>query len=299
MKKLAILGLFLGLVGSAYALEKVNITTGVYIESEDHNSEYTASDLDVKGIRLKGALKDIPLWAEFAYEYRNANLSGHTGDEDRYKFMIGYKFEAGSFVFRPEYELRIRELRESPDEQWGNRFKPNWDYKFNDQWTLFNNWMFTYQPTKAYRGMADTKNWDDYYHEIETGIKYKFEGNQAVLFSIYNEYEKDEKSPAHVQAYSYDEWQLRLAYEKKFNNGVFVSPFVRIGIDKTEETVLGYENDNKLRNRYGVKMGYTAENGIGVYGETYYQDEEMQSASGVKMNERDKVYLKLGLDYTF
>ena len=46
-------------------------------------------------------------------------------------------------------------------------------------------------------------------------------------------------------------------------------------------------------------MGYTAENGIGVYGEAYYQDEEMQSISGVKMNERDKVYLKLGVDYTF
>ena len=299
MKKLVVLGLFLGLVGSAYALEKVNITTGVYMESEDHNSEYSSSDLDVKGIKLKAAMKEIPLWVEFNYEYRNVNLSGHTGDEDRYKFMIGYKFEAGSFVFRPEYELRIRELRESPDEQWGNRFKPNWDYKFNDQWTLFNNWMFTYQPTKAYRGMADTKNWDDYYHEIETGIKYKFEGNQAVLFSVYNEYEKDEKSPAQVQAYSYDEWQLRLAYEKKFNNGVFVSPFVRIGIDKSEKTVLGYDNDNKLRNRYGAKMGYTAENGIGVYGEAYYQDEEMQTASGVKMNERDKVFLKLGVDYTF
>ena len=269
------------------------------MESEDHNSEYSSSDLDVKGIKLKAAMKEIPLWVEFNYEYRNVNLSGHTGDEDRYKFMIGYKFEAGSFVFRPEYELRIRELRESPDEQWGNRFKPNWDYKFNDQWTLFNNWMFTYQPTKAYRGMSDTKNWDDYYHEIETGIKYKFEGNQAVLFSVYNEYEKDEKSPAQVQAYSYDEWQLRLAYEKKFNNGVFVSPFVRIGIDKSEKTVLGYDNDNKLRNRYGAKMGYTAENGIGVYGEAYYQDEEMQTASGVKMNERDKVFLKLGVDYTF
>ena len=101
------------------------------------------------------------------------------------------------------------------------------------------------------------------------------------------------------RAKKFDEWQIRLAYEKKFNNGVFVSPFVRIGIDKSEKTVLGYDNDNKLRNRYGAKMGYTAENGIGVYGEAYYQDEEMQTASGVKMNERDKVFLKLGVDYTF
>lgn len=299
MKKLVILGLFLGMVGSTYALEKLDITVGGYLESENHNAEYSSSDLDVTGVRVKLALKDIPLWTEFAYEYRNANLSGHTGDEDRYKFMIGYKFEAGSFVFRPEYELRVRELRESPDEQWGNRFKPNWDYKFNDQWTLFNNWMFTYQPTKADRGTADAKNWDDYYHEIETGVKYKFEGNQAVLFSIYNEYEKDEKSPAYVQAYSYDEWQVRLAYEKKFDNGVFVSPFVRIGIDKSEETTLGYDNDHKLRNRYGAKMGYVADNGIGVYGEAYYQDEEMQNAAGVKMGDRDKMFFKLGLDYKF
>ena len=80
MKKLAILSLFLGLVGSAYALEKVNITTGVYMESEDHNSEYSSSDLDVKGIKLKAAMKEIPLWDEFNYEYRNVNLSGHTGD---------------------------------------------------------------------------------------------------------------------------------------------------------------------------------------------------------------------------
>ena len=41
MKKLLVLSLFLGLMGSAYALEKVNITTGVYMESENHNAEYS------------------------------------------------------------------------------------------------------------------------------------------------------------------------------------------------------------------------------------------------------------------
>ena len=40
MKKLLVLSLFLGLMGSAYALEKVDITTGVYMESENHNAEY-------------------------------------------------------------------------------------------------------------------------------------------------------------------------------------------------------------------------------------------------------------------
>ncbi len=39
MKKLLVLSLFLGLMGSAYALEKVDITTGVYMESENHNGQ--------------------------------------------------------------------------------------------------------------------------------------------------------------------------------------------------------------------------------------------------------------------
>ena len=47
-------------------------------------------------------------------------------------------------------------------------------------------------------------------------------------------------------------------------------------------------------------MGYTASNGIGVYGEAYYQPEEIQSAkTGENMNGKDKTYLKLGVDYTF
>ena len=83
MKKLLVLSLFLGLMGSAYALEKVDITTGVYMESENHNAEYNSSDVTVHGVRAKLDFKDFPLWTEFAYEYRNADsLSGHQGDED-------------------------------------------------------------------------------------------------------------------------------------------------------------------------------------------------------------------------
>ena len=49
MKKLLVLGLFLGLAGSSYALEKLDITTGMYIESENHNATYNSSDVTVHG----------------------------------------------------------------------------------------------------------------------------------------------------------------------------------------------------------------------------------------------------------
>ena len=38
MKKLPVLSMFLGLM--AYALEKVDITTGIYTELENRNAEY-------------------------------------------------------------------------------------------------------------------------------------------------------------------------------------------------------------------------------------------------------------------
>ena len=38
MKKLPVLSMFLGLM--TYALEKVDITTGIYTESENRNAEY-------------------------------------------------------------------------------------------------------------------------------------------------------------------------------------------------------------------------------------------------------------------
>ena len=299
MKKLLVLSLFLGLMGSAYALEKVDITTGVYMESENHNAEYNSSDVTVHGVRAKLDFKDFPLWTEFAYEYRNADsLSGHQGDEDRYKFMLGSRFNAGDFSFRPEYELRVGDKRESPEKNVGHRFKPNWGYKFNDQWSLFNGWLFAYEPNKAYRGYSETKTWDDYYHEIETGLKFKFADDQAVAFGFYNEYKKEEKSDMYQRAKKFDEWQIRLAYEKKFDNGILVSPFARITVSQKEEAKEGYDIKSKGKGRYGVKMGYAADNGLGVYGETYYQNEPRE-VDGHDQSDKNRFFLKLGVDYTF
>ena len=70
MKKLLVLGLFLGTVGNIYALEKADITFGTYIESENYNGKYRDEDVTVHGFKTKLQLKEVPLWTKFAYEYR-------------------------------------------------------------------------------------------------------------------------------------------------------------------------------------------------------------------------------------
>ncbi len=300
IKKLLLLSFFLGIYGSSHALEKLDITTGTYIESENHNATYNSSDVTVHGFRVNLNAKDFPLWTEFVYEYRNADSpSGHANDADRYKFMLGSGFNYGGFVFKPEYELRITDLRESPQKATDHRFKPNWGYKFNDQWSLFNGWLFGYRMTDDYRGHLETKSWDDYFHELETGVKYKFSGDQAVVFSVYNEYVKNEKSDLEYRAYKFEDWQIRVAYEKKFDNGVSVTPFIRYSVTSTSKYTGGVDGDHDGKGRYGVKMGYTADNGISVSGETYYQDEPQKRSEGQDKANKNRVFFKLGLDYKF
>lgn len=300
MKKFLVLGLFLGLVGSAYALEKVDITTGAYIESENHNATYNSSDVTVHGFRVNLNAKEFPLWTEFVYEYRNADsLSGHQGDADRYKVMLGSGFNFSDFYFKPEYELRITDVRESPRKTTDHRFKPNWGYKFNDQWSLFNGWLFGYRADDDYRGYLETKSWDDYFHELETGVKYRFTDDQAVSFSVYNEYAKNEKSDLQFRAYKFEDWQLRIAYEKKFNNGISVSPFIRYSVSSTSKYADGIDGEHDGKGRYGVKMGYTADNGISVSGETYYQDEPQKRDVVQDKPHKNRMFFKLGLDYKF
>ena len=300
MKKLLVLGLFLGLAGSSYALEKLDITTGMYIESENHNATYNSSDVTVHGFRVNLNAKDFPLWTEFVYEYRNADSpSGHKGDADRYKVMLGSNFNFGDFYFKPAYELRITDMRESSEKTTDHRFQPNWGYKFNDQWSLFNGWLFGYRQDDAYRGYSEVKSWDDYFHELETGVKYKFTDDQAFLFSVYNEYVKSEKSDMQYRAHRFDDWQIRIAYEKKFDNGIAVSPFIRYSVSSKTENSNGVDTDHDGKGRYGVKMGYVADNGIGVYAETYYQNEPRENTPGPDSPDKNRVFFKLGLDYKF
>ena len=300
MKKFLVLSLFLGLVGSVHALEKLDITTGTYIESENHNATYNSSDVTVHGFRVNLNAKDFPLWTEFVYEYRNADsASGHQGDADRYKVMLGSGFNFGDFSFKPVYELRITDMRESSEKTTDHRFQPNWGYKFNDQWSLFNGWLFGLRQDDAYRGYSEVKSWDDYFHELETGVKYKFTDDQAVSFSIYNEYVKSEKSDMQYRAHKFEDWQIRLAYEKKFSNGIMVSPFIRYSVSSETENSNGIDTDHDGKGRYGVKMGYVADNGIGIYGETYYQSEPRENSPGPDSPDKNRVFFKLALDYKF
>ena len=300
MKKFLVLSLFLGLVGSVQALEKLDITTGTYIESENHNATYNSSDVTVHGFRVNLNAKDFPLWTEFVYEYRNADsASGHQGDADRYKVMLGSGFNFGDFSFKPVYELRITDMRESSEKTTDHRFQPNWGYKFNDQWSLFNGWLFGLRQDDAYRGYSEVKSWDDYFHELETGVKYKFTDDQAVSFSIYNEYVKSEKSDMQYRAHKFEDWQIRLAYEKKFSNGIMVSPFIRYSVSSETENSNGIDTDHDGKGRYGVKMGYVADNGIGIYGETYYQSEPRENSPGPDSPDKNRVFFKLALDYKF
>ena len=46
-------------------------------------------------------------------------------------------------------------------------------------------------------------------------------------------------------------------------------------------------------------MGYTADNGIALSGETYYQDEPQERSNGQDKVNKSRFYFKLGMDYKF
>ena len=90
-----------------------------------------------------------------------------------------------------------------------------------------------------------------------------------------------------------------MAYEKKFDNGIAVSPFIRYSVSSKTENSNGVDTDHDGKVRYGLKMGYTADNGIGVYAETYYQNEPKENTPGPDSPDKNRVFFKLVLDYKF
>jgi len=128
---------------------------------------------------------------------------------------------------------------------------------------------------------------------------------QSLGFSVYNEMEMKEQVEAggtinNGGTYKFYEFQLRIKYSYLFGNGILLTPFARIGLLKKSFQQDGgseYENNNR-RDRFGLQVGYSAENGLRTFGEFYYQRENMESFE-VEADPRHRILWKLGMEYSF
>ena len=143
----------------------------------------------------------------------------------------------------------------------------------------------------------------DYYQEVEIGAGWSWNPNNTLLFSLYNELGIDERvrnssgSINNGSSYYKYEFQFRLVYQHRSNNGIQLNPFARIGIVRNllhEITPGVIKSYNFRRDRIGVNINYTTENGISPNLECYYQRSNMGPGPI-----EHRLAWTVGMDYTF
>jgi len=291
----------------------VTTTIGTFIETETNNAVWADLNLTVApGLDLGIRGNETPLYGWIHLENRQVALISsalnYTGQEIRSRLRIGSNLKIGSVDFNPEYELRIKYyagFSVSELSIFENRFKLNFNIPVSSEWKIFINLMPTLilNINKSRDDTDGQSIFKDYYHEVEIGSGWSWNSDNALLLSIYNELGLDERirntggSINNGNRYYEYEFQFRIIYQHRFNNGIQLSPFTRIGIVRNllYETSPGViETVNFRRHRIGVTMNYNAENGITPNLECYYQ----RSAMGQKPVQH-RMYWKVGVDYSF
>ncbi|MDC7235375.1 MAG: hypothetical protein PQJ58_19260 [Spirochaetales bacterium] len=265
-----------------------NFSVGTYMENEMNTDEADKdSDLFISpGVTFGISHDEIPLYMKVEAENRQAgsyyreDTGQRLGHTVRQKLMFGGKFGLGGIAFNPEYELRIHTPAGIGYEgnSYENRFKLNFDFPVSEH-NVYLNMMPTY---RVNNGKDNT-----YYHEVETGFRYRFNGTQSFALGLYNELENFDNDGL------YNEVQARLYYNHQFSNGINFNPYARIGLYR--QYYNGDENVvDTLRQRAGLKMSYSAENGVSPFTEVWYQNTNLKEDQNV-----NTVMWKVGVSYSF
>lgn len=287
-------------------------TVGTYIETETNNAVWAAGNLTVAPgliFGLKG--KETPLYGRIEFENRQQAkfaVSGYTGQELRTKFKIGGDVKFGKISFNPEYELRFKAYVGQPLSElsiYENRFHLNFTFPVGEKWSVYLKAMPTLivNINDSRDESGDENVFQDYYQEIELGTAWAWNQNNTLLLGIYNELGFNEKveNPSGVinggKNFEMYEFQFRIIYRHKFGNGINLDPFARIGIVRNllyQTSPDDISTENFRRDRFGVNVKYSAENGITPYMQTYYQRSNMGDDPV-----QHRFELKVGLDYVF
>ncbi len=290
----------------------VTTTVGTFIETKTNNAHWAAANLTVvPGINLGIRGNETPLYGWFHFENRQQavfSVNGYGGQELRHKYRFGSNLKLGSTSFNPEYELRIKNFVGYPTSLFSifeNRFKLNFAIPIHSKWNLYIELMPTLiiNINENRDDIGGELVFQDYYQEVEIGAGWSWNPDNTLLFSLYNELGIDERvrnssgSINNGSSYYKYEFQFRLVYQHRFNNGIQLNPFARIGIVRNflyKITPGVIESYNFRRDRIGVNLNYTTENGISPNLECYYQRSNM----GLEPIEH-RLAWTVGMDYTF
>ncbi|MBF9014307.1 MULTISPECIES: hypothetical protein [unclassified Oceanispirochaeta] len=260
---------------------------GTYLENETNiHEEHRESDLQITPALTFAVSNDnLPLYLKVEAENRMAGdyyfdeLDYQSGHTVRQKIMLGGTFGLGKVSFNPEYELRINTPARGDylDSNMENRFKMNFGIPLGSQLTYIN-----LMPTFKVNANQD----NNFYSETEIGYKHNFNNNQSAAVGIYNEFEKKDELNA-------VEFQARLYYNHKFDNGISLNPFARIGLYRHVISE-GESAQDLRRDRVGIKTSYNADNGLSPYTEMWYQNTNIAEDKN-----RHTILWKVGVSYSF
>lgn len=237
----------------------------------------------------------------FQKQYLNEDLfpdSTSTSMTDRVELHYTKTIKNGDFRFRPGIGFRYNGYKV---DRYETEFRayPQMDYFINSQSRLFFSGHVYVGASKSKR-MSDqqAENYTDWGYESEFGLIHRFADGSSIKPHLYTEYDEFENN------YDVNYWQARLIYTKKIGR-VTINPFIRYGLNRTVT-----ERSHTDPERWGISKDANYSR-AGVYGnvgisgkwnfiyETYYQQEVVKAMDGAQYPDRDKAFVKIGIQRHF
>ncbi len=262
-------------------------TVGAHMENEMNlEDEFAGSDLYISpAVNFKVQYKDV--YVKVEGENRIGSEAYLTGGESghnlRQKVMVGGKMGFGALTFTPEYELRMTTPVDDGYDMDGTAFENRFKLRFGMNMGDHRPWLNMMPTVKT----SATGN-NTYYHEVELGYRYMISGNQNVALGLYNEF-----STVYDSSKTNNELQARLYYSYKFDSGITLAPFARIGLYRDRAGA----DDNQRRDRVGAKVSYSAPNGVAPFAEAWWQGTQRDVAGLPDYNNR--IMFKMGATYSW
>lgn len=206
----------------------------------------------------------------------DASVNRDGWDRVRTQLYVAYKWQIGDLTFAPMAGIRHHTYSTNGNKSDTEiRFFPGLNYKVSDSTDVFFNGYLATIPTKnedRSGATTDYKNYTDYKHELELGVKYKLSENQYVKVGAFSEIDTFEDKKANDYE-ALNQLMLRLAYGGNITDSLFVEGIARFDIHRDKEYV-GLETRDEKRNRYGINFGYTLDQDWRIHGMVYYQTED-------------------------
>ncbi|KEI73302.1 hypothetical protein [Endozoicomonas elysicola] len=194
----------------------------------------------------------------------------------RRQLYVGYKWNFGNLTFAPMAGIRHHTYdHEAKRRDTEVRFFPGLNYKVSDTTDIFFGGYTSLIPTRNVDRSGETsdyKEYTDYKHELEVGVKQKLSWGDYFKVGVFNELDTFEDRIGAGKT-EMDQWMIRLAYGSQVTDALFLEGIARFDVQRDNEYADGIVRDEK-RNRYGVNFNYKLDQDWNIHGMAYYQTED-------------------------